>query len=142
MVLKTIFGFAAWIATWLWLMSGRWSPLQLIAVYVIHGFAQLFISFNVAHDANHGGYSGSARLNRVLAYTFDLVGVSSYMWRLLHNTSHHSFINIREADTTLISGRIFRFTPHDVRLPFHRYQHLYAPALYCLSTLDWVMTKD
>jgi linoleoyl-CoA desaturase len=77
-----------------------------------------------------------------MSCVFDLVGVSSYMWRLLHNDAHHSFVNIRGADTTLISGKIFRFTPHDKRRSFHRYQHLYAPFLYCLSTLDWVLTKD
>jgi len=142
MISKTILGFALWIGTYLWLMTGRLSSLAVVAMYVVHGFAQLYISFNIAHDANHRAYSKSPRVNRTLACVFDLVGVSSYMWRLLHNDTHHSFVNIRGADTTLISGSIFRFTPHDRRRPFHRYQHLYASFLYCLSTLDWVMTKD
>jgi linoleoyl-CoA desaturase len=139
---KTILGFVLWIATYVWLMTGRFSPAAVVGVYVIHGFAQLYMAFNIAHDANHGAYSKSKRVNRVMSCVFDLVGVSSYMWRLLHNDSHHSFVNIKGADTTLISGNIFRFTPHDRRRPFHRFQHLYAPLLYCLSTLDWTLTKD
>jgi linoleoyl-CoA desaturase len=142
MVCKTILGVGLWIGTYLWLMTGGLSSLAVVGVYVLHGFAQLFMAFNIAHDANHGAYSGSKRVNRALGFVFDLVGVSSYVWRLLHNDAHHAFVNIRGADTTLVSGDIFRFSPHDRRRSFHRYQHLYAPFLYCLSTLDWVLTKD
>jgi linoleoyl-CoA desaturase len=142
MISKTILGFALWIASWVWLMTGRFSAVQVVGVYVIHGLAQLYMAFNIAHDANHGAYWKSKRVNRVVSCVFDLVGVSSYMWRLLHNHSHHSFVNIRGADTTLISGAIFRFSPHDRRRPYHRYQHLYASLIYCLATLDWVLTKD
>ncbi len=142
MVSKTVLGFTLWIGSYLWLMTGRFSALEVVGVYVLHGFAQLFMAFNIAHDANHGAYSRSRRVNRTLSCVFDLVGGSSYMWRLLHNDSHHSFVNIHGADTTLESGNIFRFSPHDPRRPCHRYQHLYAPFIYCLTTLDWVLTKD
>jgi linoleoyl-CoA desaturase len=142
MVAKTILGFSLWISTYLWLMTDRWSSLQVVGIYVMHGSAQLYLAFNVAHDANHGAYSKSKRVNRVLGSAFDLVGVSSYMWRLMHNDAHHAFVNIRGADTTLVSGHVFRFSPHERRRPFHRYQHLYAPLLYCLPTLDWVLAKD
>jgi linoleoyl-CoA desaturase len=142
MALKTVLGFFLWIATYLWLMTGRFLWWQVVGVYVVHGFAQLFMAFNIAHDANHSAYSKSKTVNRVLGCVFDLVGVSSYMWRLLHNDSHHSFVNIRGADTTLVSGNIFRFSAQDRRKPLHRFHHLYAPFLYSLSTLDWVLAKD
>ncbi len=142
MISKTVLGFALWIGTYVWLMTGRFSSLEVVGVYVLHGVGQVYMAFNIAHDANHGAYSKSKRINRALGCVFDLVGGSSYMWRLMHNDSHHSFVNIRGADTTLVSGNVFRFSPHEPRRPFHRYQHLYAPFLYCLSTLDWVLTKD
>jgi linoleoyl-CoA desaturase len=142
MISKTILGFALWIGTYLWLMTGRFSSAEVVGIYILHGYAQLYMAFNIAHDANHGAYARSKQVNRALGCVFDLVGVSSYMWRLMHNDAHHSFVNIRGADTTLISGNVLRFSPHDRRRPFHRYQHLYAPFLYCLSTLDWVLTKD
>ena len=142
MIFKSILGFALWIVTWIWMMTGQFSPVAIVGVYVVHGLAQLYMAFNIAHDANHGAYAGSDTVNRVLACVFDLVGVSSYMWRLLHNHAHHSFVNIRGADTTLVSGRLFRFSPHDERRSIHRFQHLYAPLIYSLSTLDWTLTKD
>ncbi len=142
MVAKTVLGFALWIATWIWLMRGHHSPLGVVGVYVVHGFAQLHIAFNVAHDANHGAFSRRKGVNRLLACTFDLVGASSYMWRLMHNDSHHAFVNVRGADSTFISGQIFRFSPEDRVRPYHRFQHLYAPLIYSLSTLDWTLTKD
>lgn len=142
MILKTALAFVMWIASYVWLMTGRFTPLAVTGVFLVHGFAQLFLTFNVAHDANHSAYSKSKRVNKVLGCVFDLCGVSSYMWRLMHNTSHHSFVNIHGADTTLISGNIFRFSPYDPRKPFHRYQHLYASFIYSLCTLDWVFTKD
>jgi linoleoyl-CoA desaturase len=142
MVLKTICGFVAWIGTYVWLLTGRFSSVTLIGAYVVHGYAQLHMGLNIAHDANHGAYSKNKRVNRALGFVFDLVGLSSYMWRLMHNDAHHIFVNVRGADTALISGSIFRFSPQDKRRSFHRYQHLYALFFYCLSTLDWVLTKD
>ena len=142
MIFKTLFGVVAWIATYVWLLTGDFTPLQVVGVYVVHGFAQLHMGLNIAHDANHGAYARNARVNRLLGCAFDLVGLSSYMWRLMHNDAHHIFVNVRGADTALVSGHLFRFSPHDERRPFHRFQHLYAPALYCLSTLDWVFAKD
>lgn len=142
MISKTVLGFVLWIATYALLMTDRFSAAGVVGMYVVHGFAQLYMAFNIAHDANHNAYSRSKRVNRALSAVFDLVGVSSYMWRLLHNDSHHAFVNVGGIDTALESGKVFRFTPHDRRRPFHRYQHLYAPLLYGLSTLDWVLTKD
>ncbi|HEY2495472.1 MAG TPA: acyl-CoA desaturase [Candidatus Angelobacter sp.] len=142
MIFKTTLGFALWLSTYFWLMTGSFSSLELVGIYVLHGFAQLHMGLNIAHDANHGAYSKRKQFNKALGYVFDLVGLSSYMWRLMHNDAHHVFVNVRGADTALISGSIFRFTPHDERRPFHRYQHLYASFFYCLSTLDWVLTKD
>ena len=142
MVAKTVLGFALWIITYAWLISDRASALEVIGIYVLHGYAQLFMGLNIAHDANHSAYSKSRRINRALGWVFDLVGLSSYMWRLMHNHSHHFFVNVRGADSALASGGMFRFTPHDVRKPIHRFQHLYAPLFYCLVTLDWVLAKD
>ena len=142
MIFKSVFWLALWMASWAWLMSGRFDAAGVVGVYVVHGFAQLLVLFNIGHDASHGAYAARRGVNRIMSRVFDLMGVSSYMWRLLHNDAHHSFINIRGADTTLISGNLFRFSPGDRRRPFHRYQHLYAPLIYSLSSLDWVLTKD
>src|SRR5437867_2658073 len=57
MMLKTTLAFVMWIASYVWLMTGRLTPLAIIGVFLVHGFAQLFMTFNVGHDANHGAYS-------------------------------------------------------------------------------------
>ena len=119
MISKTVLGFVMTIAAYVWLMTGRFTALEVVGVYVVLGFAQLYMCFNIAHDANHSGYSKSKRVNRVLGCVFDLVGVSSYMWRLLHNTSHHSFVNIRGAVRRSRPERLSLFT-HDEG-SFHRY---------------------
>jgi linoleoyl-CoA desaturase len=142
MMAKTILAFLLWTATYVWLIAGNLTPLGVIGVYLVHGVAQLFMTFNIGHDANHGAYSKRKSVNHALSFVFDLCGGSSYMWRLMHNASHHSFVNVQGADTTLISGSLFRFSPHDPRRSFQRYQHLYAPLVYSLCTLDWVFAKD
>ncbi len=142
MLSKSIFGLALWILSYLYLISANHSTLGVVFAYLLHGCGQLYIAFNIAHDANHGAYARSRVTNRVLGCIFDLVGVSSYMWRLMHNDSHHSFVNIRGADTTFICGNLFRFSPQDRPRPHHRFQHIYAIFFYSLVTLDWVLFKD
>jgi hypothetical protein len=54
MVFKTVFGVAAWMGTYVWLLTGDFTALGVIGVYVLHGFAQLHMGLNIGHDANHG----------------------------------------------------------------------------------------
>lgn len=142
MISKTIFGFTLWFASYVLLISNWLSPAGLIGIYVLHGFAQLHMGLNIAHDANHNAYSKNERVNRILSYVFDLVGLSSYVWRLQHNDSHHHFVNVLVADSAVGYDGLFRVSPRMERRWFHRYQHIYAPIIYCLSTLDWVFAKD
>ncbi len=142
MVAKTIMGFSLWIGTYCWLISDRLTSMELIGLYVLHGFAQLHMGLNIAHDANHDAYSKHKAVNRVLGYVFDLVGLSSYMWRRMHNDSHHYFVNVQVADVSIAYGGIFRVSPRMELRWYHRFQHIYAPFLYCLASLDWVFAKD
>jgi len=142
MILKGVLWFSLWIGTYLLLISGWFSPLGLVAMFVVHGFAQLFMTYNIAHDANHGAYSSDPKVNRFLSCVFDLVGISSYIWRLLHNTSHHSFVNVEGKDRAIKSSSLLRFSPEEQWSRNHRYQHIYGPVLYLLPTLYWVLVKD
>src|SRR5882724_2135991 len=64
MIAKTMLAFAMWMASYVWLMTGRFTPLALAGVFLVHGFAQLFMTFNIGHDANLGAYSKSKRVNQ------------------------------------------------------------------------------
>lgn len=142
MIFKTILSFVFLFFTYYLLMSDGFSGWAFVAIFVLHGFAQLYMTFNISHDANHGAYSSSAKVNRALSLTFDLVGINSYMWRLMHNDAHHAYVNIPGTDAAITSNKLFRFSPYEERVPLHRYQHLYMPFIYCLPTLEWVITKD
>jgi linoleoyl-CoA desaturase len=98
--------------------------------------------FCVAHDALHGAYSASSRVNRMLGYTFDLAGANGYMWKITHNVIHHTYTNIQGVDEDLSVSPLLRLCPEAPHYWFHRYQHIYGFAAYGLATLNWLFAKD
>jgi len=119
--------------------SGAWEKLGLAAIMGV-GIAGL--GFCVAHDALHGAYSNRPAVNTLLGYTFDLCGASGYMWKITHNSIHHTYTNLHGLDEDLTVSPILRLSPHAAWRPIHRHQHLYAFFAYSLSTLFWVLVKD
>lgn len=128
----------AWIALYA-LRPGGW---RFVALYLLGGLAQTFLLLNIAHDSNHNAISSRPIVNKALNYVFDLCGISSYMWRLLHHRGHHSCVNLHGEDDALSGRGLFRFTPHDPRAPLHRFQHIYALVLYALFSLEYVFVRD
>jgi len=138
------------IAVGLTVLAGSWVALYtlrpgagiFVALYVLGGLAQTFLLLNIAHDSNHNAISSRPSVNKTLNYVFDLCGISSYMWRILHHRGHHSCINIHGEDDALTGRGLFRFTPHEPRAPFHRFQHIYGLFLYAMFSLDYVFARD
>jgi linoleoyl-CoA desaturase len=64
------------------------------------------------------------------------------MWRILHHRGHHSCINLHGEDDALTGRGIFRFTPHEARASYHRFQHIYALFFYAIFSLDYVFVRD
>jgi cytochrome P450 len=64
------------------------------------------------------------------------------MWRILHHRGHHSCINLHGEDDALTGRGIFRFTPHEPRAPWHRFQHIYGLLFYAMFSLDYVFVRD
>ncbi|HEY3450422.1 MAG TPA: acyl-CoA desaturase [Myxococcales bacterium] len=106
------------------------------------GLAVAGVGFNVMHDANHGAYSPRRLVNRAMAYSLDLIGGSSYLWRQKHNVLHHTYTNIAGLDTDGDVGIFLRLTPSQPLRRFHRYQHLYAWLLYSVFALKWWFFDD
>ena len=133
------------IAVGLTVLTGSWTVLyrinlnawKFIAVYLLSGLAQAFLLLNIAHDSNHNAVSPLRSVNKILNYVFDLCGINSYMWRILHHRGHHSCINLHGEDDALTGRRIFRFTPHEPRARWHRLQHIYAMFFYAM--FSWIM---
>lgn len=114
----------------------------LVLLSIVFGFALGGIAFNVQHDANHGAFAPSRAINRAAAFTLDLMGISSHVWKWKHNVFHHTFPNVEGADTD-VEPRLFAcFAPYQRRFWFHRYQHVYVWVLYGFIVVRWQFLYD
>jgi linoleoyl-CoA desaturase len=142
MWVKVAAGLAVLVGAWIALYALRPGSWKFFALYLLGGLAQTFLLLNIAHDSNHNAISSRSLVNKTLNYVFDLCGISSYMWRILHHRGHHSCINLHGEDDALSGRGIFRFTPFESRAPLHRFQHIYALFVYALFSLDYVFFRD
>jgi linoleoyl-CoA desaturase len=100
------------------------------------------VGFGIQHDANHGAYSDRAGVNRVMGLTLDLLGASSYVWRIKHNLSHHTYTNLEGADDDINFVPFARLSPAQPRYRLHRLQHFYLWALYWFLFPKWNFVDD
>jgi len=142
MWLKIAAGLAILVGSWIAIYTVRPDAWLFVTLYFVSGLAQTFLLLNIAHDSNHNAISSSPLINKTLNYVFDICGISSYMWRILHHRGHHSCINLHGEDDALTGRGIFRFTPHEPRAPYHRFQHIYALFFYAMFSLDYVFVRD
>jgi linoleoyl-CoA desaturase len=142
MWVKIALGAAVLAGSWIALYALNPGSWKFVAVYLLNGLAQTFLLLNIAHDSNHNAISSVRYVNKTLNYVFDVCGINSYMWRILHHRGHHSCINLHGEDGALTGRRVLRFTPHEPRAPLQRFQHIYALFLYALTSLDFVLLRD
>jgi linoleoyl-CoA desaturase len=142
MWIKIATGLAVLAGSWIALYALRPDSWKFVALYVVGGLAQTFLLLNIAHDSNHNAISSAPSVNKTLNYVFDVCGINSYMWRILHHRGHHSCINLQGEDDALTGRGIFRFTPHEPRARWHRFQHIYALFFYAMFSLDYVFVRD
>jgi linoleoyl-CoA desaturase len=142
MWVKIALGLAVLAGSWIVLYALNPGSWKFIAVYLLNGLAQTFLLLNIAHDSNHNAISSVRSVNKVLNYAFDVCGINSYMWRILHHRGHHSCVNLHGEDDALTGRGILRLTPHEPRLRVQRFQHIYALVLYALFSLDYVFVRD
>jgi linoleoyl-CoA desaturase len=119
---------------------------QMVVVTVLAAgllaFGLTAAATSVFHDGNHGSFSTSPVVNRFAAYTGDLMGASSWIWRFKHNNLHHGNTNVDGVDMDIAQAPFARLTPHQSWRPWHRYQHLYMWVLYGFLTLQWFLISD
>lgn len=143
MVLKTITLLAIYLVPYGLMLSGVVThPALLLMLWVFMAFGMAGIGMSIMHDANHGSYSPSAKVNRWVGYLINIVGGSSFVWKIQHNLLHHSFTNIEGHDGDIDAGGILRLSPNSERRFYHRFQYIYAWFLYGLMTLNWATVKD
>ncbi|HEX7926986.1 MAG TPA: fatty acid desaturase, partial [bacterium] len=113
-----------------------------VPVAALLGFATAGIGFNIMHDAGHGAYSRFHAINRMLSWTLDLIGGSSYFWRWKHGVYHHTYANITLLDTDVEVAGLGRLTPHQPWHHMHRWQHWYIWPLYGVMAIKWHVYDD
>ena len=138
---------AAIIAVWfvgsyvllLTLQSG-WKQLLLCISYALAASA---LGFNVFHDANHGAFSSSKRINLLVSrLTCMVLGPSRYLWRHKHHVLHHVYTNVFKWDDDIETRGHLRMSPRQPWEPKFRNQHLFFFVLYGFNTLEWFFSKN
>ncbi len=142
MVLKTLILFGVYFGAYALIIAGGFNGWIMLGLCMVMGVGMAGIGFAVAHDALHGAYSEKSWVNRVVGYSFDILGANGYFWKKTHNIDHHTYTNIQGVDGDLEVSKFLRLSPRSAWIPIHRFQHWYAFAAYSLSTLVWVTIKD
>jgi linoleoyl-CoA desaturase len=143
MVVKSavIFGWLA--ASWSLLMFADPAPWAVLLLAASLGLALAGVGFSVMHDANHGSYSDHPWVNQLMSLSLDLIGASSFLWRIKHNVLHHTYTNVHGLDADLEVGQpMLRFAPWQKHRPWHHFQHLYVWVLYAISPWNWLLVED
>ncbi len=142
MIFKTIFIISMVIITYAVIISNTVTGWPLLALVAVNGFFTAMIGLNIAHDAIHGAYSSSTKVNKAIGLTFNLIGANDYMWDIMHNSVHHMFTNIPDHDADIDQPPIIRTNPHQDLWWIHRFQHIYVFFIYPLASISWVFIKD
>ncbi len=141
-VLKILSYFIIDIFIYLLILNGRFDGISLVLLFIIFGIFNSIFIFSVAHDASHNAISKVHWVNHLFTYVWNAAGVSNYFWALKHNVAHHSFTNIPGKDDDIDQSKLVRLNPKSPRRWFHRYQHIYAPLLYSLLSINIIYIKD
>lgn len=142
MYLKTAILIACLAVSYLLLVFAAHAWWQSVPLAVLLGLVAAGIGFNVQHDGGHHAYSDRCSINKLMAMTLDMMGGSSYFWHWKHVVIHHTYVNITGLDSDLNLGILGRVTPHQTRLAFHRWQHLYLWPFYGVLAVKWQLVDD
>jgi linoleoyl-CoA desaturase len=112
----------------------------LAAVVFVHGAVAM--ATGVMHDANHGSFSRSRKVNGAFSWTADLLGASSHLWRRSHNVAHHHYTNIEGQDGDIEQDPFARLAPGQQWRGWHRFQRFYMWPLYGFLQMRWVLFGD
>ena len=142
MLVKSAVLMGAFFALYFVLIRTSLPTAAVAGVALAMGILLAGVGFCISHDALHGAYSENPTVNKIVGYSFDVVGANGYMWQITHNVIHHTYTNIEGIDEDLAVSPLIRLSPSAPFAWYHRFQHLYAWVLYSFSTIFWVFAKD
>ncbi len=142
MKFKTVFMLCLYLTPLILMLTGVVTSFwPVILMWAIMGLGMSGIGLSVMHDANHGSYSSNKKVNQALGCIVNLVGGYHVNWKIQHNVLHHSYTNVHGFDEDIDKG-VMRFSPDQERKGFFRFQVYYAPFLYGIMTIYWLLVKD
>ncbi len=142
MVVKTLILLSAYFLPFIGILFLNFSPVINFTLWLIMSSAIAGIGMGVMHDANHGSYSSSSKVNYWLGHTLNLLGGSVRNWKMQHNILHHTYTNVINMDDDIDDKLVFRFTPHTKVKWYHKFQFIYAFLFYGILTIYWAFAKD
>lgn len=141
-IIKTIILLSAYILPFIGILFLNFPTGITLCLWSVMGIATAGIGMNVMHDANHGSYSSSRKVNYWLGHSLNLLGGSVFNWKLQHNVLHHTYTNVIDMDDDIEDRLVLRFSPHTKVKWYHRFQFIYAFLFYGILTLYWAFMKD
>lgn len=139
---KTVVLFAVLLAGYFAFLLGWLGWLGLMVAAVVAGIAIAGLGMAVMHDGSHGAYASTTRGNKFAARVLDLLGGSSYVWKVKHVHVHHTYPNIEGADDDIALEPLARLAPGQRHYAAHRFQHLYMFFLYGFVIMKWWLIDD
>lgn len=142
MHIKTAALLFIWFGLYALIISNIFKSYGLIFVQIGFHWMSFVVWNGIAHDAHHKAYTPNRVLNRILLFSGDLVGVSSYIMDFNHVRAHHSAVNVPMHDVAIDDYAIFRFHPDRPLKWYHRWQHIYINIFYLIPTLFKLLIFD
>lgn len=140
--LKTALMLALFIAPYFLLLLGGFGLAANAGLVTLMGIGMAGIGFAVSHQAAHNAISPDKTVNRIFSLSFNLTGMSDYIWKIKHNVYHHAYTNVYELDEALREGEAIRMSHDAPWKPIHRFQHIYTFVIYALFTIFWALLLD
>ncbi len=125
-----------------YLIWGGQSLALNLALSIPWALVMVGIQMSVMHDASHRSASDRSRVNDLLTNSISFLGGSPTLWVYQHCRAHHSFTNVPGKDHDIDTHGLLRLCLDQPQKPIHRYQHIYAWALYPLFVLSWIWWGD
>ena len=142
MKFKTAFMLCLYFLPLILMITGVVSSLwPVMLMWVLMGFGMSGIGLAIMHDANHGSYSKNQKVNSAFGFLLNFIGGYHINWKIQHNVLHHSSTNVEGFDEDINNG-LMRFSPNQERKGFFKFQVYYAPFLYGLMAVYWLISKD
>ena len=90
MYFKTLSMLSFYLVPFVLITAGVVTGPLVFLLFAIMGVGIAGTGLSVMHDANHGSYSKNKIVNKILSYSMNLVGGSSFTWKMQHNLMHHT----------------------------------------------------